>query len=137
MGISFLTFSLFQELLLKEYKMKSFTIVCISVLLFVSIFFHQEVDGLFFGAPRNNCSSNRQCRKTGLCRRVTNGLCSANNFVRRLFNRRARNGNCSAYRCAECTRDSHCGFQERCSGYSCVSRCTSRYVDGEYKRSCY
>merc|ERR1711963_189120 len=124
------------EFILKEYKMKNCTIIFISVLLIVAFFFDQEVDGLFFGAPRNNCNSNRQCRKTRLCRRVTNGFCSANNFVRRLLNRRARNGNCSAYRCAECTSDRHCPSWERCSGYSCISRCTSRYVDGEYKRDC-
>ena len=46
-------------------------------------------------------------------------------LLRGLFGRRG--GNCSANQCAQCTRDRHCSFSERCSSYNCISRCTSSY----------
>merc|ERR1712126_289569 len=113
-------------------KMKNFGLFCIIFSFLVLMVWKQEADGLFFGAPRNNCSNNRQCRKTWLRRRVTNVFCSGGNLIRRIFGRR-RGRNCSANQCAQCTRDSHCSYNQQCSGYSCVSRSTSTLSSG---RSC-
>jgi len=115
--------------------MKSLTVL--GTLVFVLAI--TQTRGLFFGTPRNQCTSNSQCRSFnrsrcdqpnfllfcfgnarqtlvgGRCLNKNNVFCS----VGSLLQGNTRNRGCNYRECAQCLENQDCRFDERCSGGTC------------------
>merc|ERR1711963_466080 len=71
-------------------------------------------------SSRNECYSDNQCW-TRKCVKYDDALCGAGNFIRGIFGGRRNQKNCSYWKCASCTSNSHCLSGQYCSGYTCVN----------------
>merc|ERR1711976_779266 len=71
-------------------------------------------------SSRNECYSDNQCW-TRKCVKYDDALCGAGNFIRGIFGGRRNQKNCSYWKCASCTSNSHCSSGQYCSGYTCVN----------------